>query len=136
MSTPRHFEATVRRDGKWWFIYIPELDTAGQARRFAEVPEVAVEVAALFLDVPEEDVDVHVSVVASDEAQKLWDDAERIEAESRAAQQQAAQLRREAVRRARNDEYTYEAAAAAFGISRARVQQLEKDTATPRQIVS
>jgi hypothetical protein len=136
MSTPHTLEATARRDGKWWFIEIPELDTVGQARRFGEVHDVAVEVAALYLNVPEDDVHVTVRVHASDEAARLWEDAERIEAESRAAQERAAQLRREAVRRARNDEYTYEATAAAFGISRARVQQLEKDTARPARVAS
>lgn len=132
MTTPRSLEATARRDGKWWFIQIPELDTVGQARRYNEIHEVATEVAALYLDVPETDVDVHVTVHASDQAEKLWEDAARAEEESRQAQRRSAQLRREAVRLARTEQYTYEAAAAAFGISRARVQQLEKDTARPR----
>lgn len=132
MTTRRQLTATARRDGRWWLIEIPELDTAGQARRYSEIPDVATEVAALYLNVPETDVDVHVTVKASKQARTLWEESERLEAESRAAQQRAAQLRREAVRQALDDDYTYAGTAAAFGISRSRVQQLEKSiTAQP-----
>lgn len=124
--TIRKIEATATRDGRWWLVTVPELDTVGQARTVREVHDVATEVAALYLNVPEEELDVHVTVQVSKEALQLWLDAERAEAEARSVQQRAAKLRRDAVRKAREDQYTLEATAAAFGVSRARVQQLEK----------
>jgi DNA-directed RNA polymerase sigma subunit (sigma70/sigma32) len=130
MTAPRPLEAIARRDGRWWFIEIPELDTGGQSRRYSDVQAVATEIAALYLDVSEADVAVTVRIEASERARDLWEDAERLEAESRAVQQRAAQLRREAVRHALDDDYTHTAAAAAFGISRSRVQQLERDSAS------
>ena len=45
-------EATAVRDGRWWLVRLPELDTAGQARTVREIRAVATEVAALWLDVP------------------------------------------------------------------------------------
>jgi hypothetical protein len=54
--------ATAEWDGGWWLVTIPELDTVGQARMLGEVNAVAREVAALFLNAPEEDVSVTVTV--------------------------------------------------------------------------
>jgi DNA-directed RNA polymerase sigma subunit (sigma70/sigma32) len=125
-TTPRQLTATAERDGKWWLVRIPELDTVGQARTVREIQSVATEVAALWLDVPEEAVEVTVSVKILPDALALWLDAEKAEAEARTAQQRSAALRRQAVHMARESNYTLEATAAAFGISRARVQQLEK----------
>lgn len=125
-GTPRHVEATAERDGKWWLVRIPELDTAGQARSVREIHAVATEVAALWLDLPEDAVDVSVTVKILPDALALWMKAEQAEEEARAAQQRSATLRRQAVHLAREANYTLDATAAAFGISRARVQQLEK----------
>lgn len=136
MTMPRRLEATATRDGRWWLVQIPELDTVGQARNVAQIHAAATEVAALYLDVPVENVDVHVTVLVNEEARQLWEEAERAEAQARSAQQRSAQLRREAVRRARADQYTLDATAAAFGVSRARVQQLEKATERRPQTIA
>lgn len=93
-----------------------------------EIESVAVEIAALFLDVPEEDVTVQVTVHVTPEAEEAWREAEAAEQESRDAQARSAAARRRAVAIARADRYTLDAAAAAFGVSRTRVQQLERDT--------
>jgi DNA-directed RNA polymerase sigma subunit (sigma70/sigma32) len=121
-------EATAERDGRWWLVTIPELDTVGQARTVGEVSAVAREVAALFLDVPEEDVSVTVTVHVTPAAEAAWREAEDAERESREAQERSAAARRRAVAIARADRYTLDAAAAAFGVSRTRVQQLERGT--------
>ncbi|MWV49429.1 XRE family transcriptional regulator [Rathayibacter sp. VKM Ac-2803] len=121
-----HFTATAVRDGRWWLVTILELDTVGQARSVGEVSAVAVEVAALFLGVPEEDVAVAVTVHITPEAEELWREAEAAERESREAQERSASARRRAVAIARADKYSLDAAAAAFGVSRTRVQQLER----------
>jgi len=131
MST-RKIEAVAQRDGRWWLVTIPELDTVGQARNVGEVQAVAVEVAALYLNVPESEIEAHVTVQVSEEARKLWEEAEQAETAARIAQQNSARLRREAVRKARAESYTLDATAAAFGVSRSRVQQLEKAASSDR----
>lgn len=124
MTTTRTLEATATRDGRWWLVRVPELDAVGQARTVRDIQPVAVEVAALHLDVPEKDVTVHVTVHVSEEAERLWEEARQVEEEARAVQQRAAELRREAVRRSRADGYKLDAAAAAFGVTTSRIQQL------------
>jgi len=132
MTTRRTLDAIATRDGRWWLVTIPELDTVGQARTLNEVQAVAEEVAALYLDVPEETLELRVSVEISEKARELWHEAEKAEEEARRAQQLSAALRRQAVATARADHYTLDATAAAFGVSRTRIQQLEK--ATPAQL--
>ncbi|NQX11791.1 antitoxin HicB [Microbacteriaceae bacterium VKM Ac-2855] len=122
----RKLAATAERDGRWWLVRIPELDTVGQARTVAETQAVAAEIAALYLNVPEESLEVTVAVHVSAEAERAWAEAEEAEAEARRAQERSATLRRAAVRIARGDRYTLDAAAAAFGVSRSRIQQLEE----------
>ena len=131
MTEPRQLEATATRDGRWWLVRIPELDAVGQARTVRDIFAVAAEVAALHLNVPEEAVDVHVTVHVTAEAERLWEQARQVEEEARAVQQRAAELRREAVRRARADGYKFDAAAAAFGVTPGRVQQLAAEPAEP-----
>lgn len=48
----------IERDGDWWLVRIPELDTVGQARNREDVEQVAAEIAGLWLDMPAEAVDV------------------------------------------------------------------------------
>ena len=124
MTEPRQLEASATRDGRWWLVRIPELDAVGQARTVRDIFPVAAEVAALHLNVPEEAVDVRVTVHVTEEAERLWEQARQVEEEARAVQQRAAELRREAVRRARADGYKFDAAAAAFGVTPGRIQQL------------
>lgn len=123
-------EATATREGRWWLVRFPELDAVGQARTIREIPAAAVEIAALHLGVPEETLEVHVTVRVSDEAERLWDEARGIEEQARAALQHAAELRRHAVRRARADGYKLDAVAAAFGVTTSRIQQLATDSDT------
>lgn len=60
----RTFEVTAEREGPWWVFEIPALGTGGQAHTLAEVEYEAQSVAAAWLDVPFETVDVHVTVKA------------------------------------------------------------------------
>jgi len=115
-------EATAVRDGRWWLVTLPDLGTAGQARSVREIPSVAREVAALWLDVPESDVEVTVRVHVDEQA---------VEAEARRRVQEAAALRRRAVKVARDGGYTFDAVGAAFSISHQRVQQLAKQEQLP-----
>jgi hypothetical protein len=107
-------------------VRLPELDAAGQARTVREIPDVALEVAALHLDVPPDSIEVDVAVRVTEEAEQLWAAALEAEEQALALQQRAAQLRRDAVRTARAGGYKLDAAAAAFGVSPSRIQQLAK----------
>lgn len=48
----KRFDVSVYREPHWWVIEIPALGVVGQARSRTEVPGVARELIALWLDVP------------------------------------------------------------------------------------
>ncbi|MCV0334077.1 hypothetical protein [Microbacterium sp.] len=56
------YEAVARRDGRFWFIEIPELELFTQARTLDEIDEMAREVIAISLEIPAESFGVHVGV--------------------------------------------------------------------------
>ncbi|HWD82904.1 MAG TPA: hypothetical protein VG497_28580 [Kribbella sp.] len=57
------YEVTVRREGRWWMVAVPELDGLTQARRLDEVEQVAREYIAVSTDVPLSKVAVEVTGV-------------------------------------------------------------------------
>ncbi|WP_223691089.1 hypothetical protein [Leifsonia poae] len=56
----KKYTVSVTRDGKWWMVAIPELDGLTQARRLAEVPEMAREYIAANTNSPIESFDIDV----------------------------------------------------------------------------
>ncbi|MBF0686967.1 MAG: HicB family toxin-antitoxin system [Cellulomonas sp.] len=59
MSTT--YTATAARDGRWWTVTVPDIGVT-QARRLTEVETMARELVAVTLDVPLDEVGVHVVV--------------------------------------------------------------------------
>ncbi|PWC04218.1 hypothetical protein [Agromyces badenianii] len=62
MEPKRLVHVEVERDGGWWLVRIPELDTVGQAREREDVEQVAAEIAGLWLDMPAADLEVRFIV--------------------------------------------------------------------------
>jgi hypothetical protein len=136
MSTHTYQACAYREAGGWWTIEIPELTSPGPggstitatggAITARGLDQAARELVAVWLDIEIDDVNVDVAVQAPEDVLRLWEQGAATEAEGRAAVERGAALRREAVRKIRAEGYTVEAAAAALGISRQRVQQLAK----------
>ena len=57
------FDVNVTREGKWWMVEVPELDGLTQARRLAEVGQMASEWIALTLELPLSEVEVNITEV-------------------------------------------------------------------------
>lgn len=83
------FDVKVTREGKWWMVEIPELDGLTQARRLAEVGQMAREWIALTLDLPFSQVDANIVEVdvegldvqaAGDLVAQLREDVRQLEA--------------------------------------------------------
>lgn len=126
----RTFQVTAERDGKWWVFEIPELGTGGQAHSLAEVDFEAQGVAAMWLDVPPDEIAVAVTVRGPEHALAEWAAAEREEQEARAAQARAAERRRAVVRELREQKYSAPDVGRVLGITKQRVYQLEKRKAS------
>ena len=140
-AVPRVLHARAYRDaGKWWTIKIPELTQSGPngttttavggAVTVKSIPAAARELAAVWLDVDPKEIDIEVTVEIPDKIRQMWEDGATAEAEARAAVRRAATLRRRAIRELRDQGYTLDAVAAAFGISQQRAQQLSKAAVT------
>jgi len=130
MTQRKAYEVTARRDGRWWLVEVPELDTVGQARNAAEVEEVAREVIGLWLDVEPDTFDVAVTIEIPENAREAWEESKKREAVARTEIEAAATLAREAVATLRADGLTYRDAGAVLGLSAQRVQQLAASEAT------
>jgi predicted RNase H-like HicB family nuclease len=55
------YQVVVTRDGRWWMISIPEIDGLTQARRLADVEQMARELIAVTLDIRLSEVAVDVA---------------------------------------------------------------------------
>lgn len=60
------YKVQVTREGRWWMISVPEIDGLTQARRLAEVDQMAKELIAVTLDVRLSKVTVDVEFGAID----------------------------------------------------------------------
>ncbi len=133
-SKVRTYEATAYRDGKWWTFEIPGLSgpspagvpivAMGQARTVAELEGAAREVAALWLDVDESEVDVTVNVTLPEDVARLWAASAEREEAGREAVKEAARLKREAVQALTNKGISQRDAARVLGVSAQRINQL------------
>ncbi|WP_291043274.1 hypothetical protein [Herbiconiux sp.] len=119
-------KARARRDGRWWYIEFPELGTSGQARTIKEIDEIALEVAALWLDVDESTLNVTVALDLPERAARLWDQANEADARAREDAKAAAALRRSAVAALQEEHISKADAARLLGLSPQRISQLAR----------
>jgi transcriptional regulator with GAF, ATPase, and Fis domain len=119
-------KARARRDGRWWYIEFPELGTSGQARTIKEIDGIALEVAALWLDVDESTLDVTVELDLPPKAADLWSKANEADARAREDAKAAAALRRRAVAALEAEHISKADAARLLGLSPQRISQLTR----------
>lgn len=124
------YRASVRRDGKWWFFEIPEIEMSGQARRLSEVEFEATDIIATWLRIAPEAIEVALDVDVPAEVSEVWREAKRREALARDQNAEAARLAREAVRRLREVGMSQADAGRLLGVSVQRVSQLEAGSRT------
>jgi len=130
--TTTTYDVTAEREGRWWVFRIPALGTGGQAKTLADVAFEAKDVAAMWLDVDDESVEVSVTVAGPDAALAEWAAAERDEATARSAISAAAARRRAVVTRLRSENWSAADVAQVLGVSRQRVYAIEKASPTNR----
>ncbi len=126
VGSPRVIEASASREGRWWFIDLPELGTSGQTRGVKDIEDAATEIAALWLDVDTSEVRVDVTVHLPEAVAKMWRDGEARENAARESVKEAAALKRAAVHALRADGVTLGDAGILLGLSTQRVHQLSK----------
>lgn len=99
------YEVRVRRDGRFWYVEIPALDGATQARRLDEVEAMAREYIALVTDdeAPAE-LDVHIEL--PEDVRALVAHVAELRAQAEAMQREASAEARQAAVRLKEDGLT------------------------------
>jgi hypothetical protein len=120
------YDVTVTREGKWWMIDVPAVDGLTQARRLAEIQDMAVSLIAITLDVPSSQVGVNI-VAMIVHGTDLVEPRRQIDAEretARDAEHRVAALTVDLVRKLNADHVPLRDIGEAVGVSFQRVHQL------------
>ncbi|MFT3716804.1 MAG: hypothetical protein QM774_12935 [Gordonia sp. (in: high G+C Gram-positive bacteria)] len=119
--------ATATRDGRFWLVYVPEVDAHTQGRNLAEAQDMARDLAATIRDVPIGDVQLESFTVElpSDVRTELAH-AEELREQAQRANSEAARLSRHAALRLRKSGLTVRDVGTALGVSYQRAHQLTK----------
>jgi hypothetical protein len=118
------YHAYGRRDGKVWFIELPDLGMATQAKRREQGEDMARDLVALKLDVPPDSFDVVMHWMLDRVLNDAVLRAVTAKARAAAAQAEASNLLRHAVRVATADGMPMRDIGEILGISHQRVAQL------------
>lgn len=118
------YAVTARLDGRFWYIEIPALDGATQARNVGEIETMARDYIASVTDTPESSVTVDISLVLPAPVREHLETASRLRAEEAAARTGAAEASRAAARELKQAGLTMRDVGAVLGISHQRAQQL------------
>lgn len=114
----------VTRDGAFWFIDIPQIDGATQARRLDEVEEMARDYISEYLEIPAETIHLTISYELPALAQVHLDEALRLRADELAARAQASREYRAAAKTLSDEGLTLREIGALLDVSYQRAQQL------------
>ena len=124
VTTPVQFEVTVRRDGRFWYIDIPALDGATQARNLGEVDEMAKDYISSVTGAPVAGIEIAVTIELSADVRAHLAAASALREEEARARSRAAEESRAAARALKSQGLTVREVGAALGVSHQRAQQL------------
>ena len=99
MVMMHEYKIEIEREGRWWLVYIPDIDGLTQARRLAEAPTMAREYIALDRGIPVGEISVEIASIRTEEPafRELLETARQIES----IRAQANALERKSTERAR-----------------------------------
>lgn len=118
------YQAKASRDGKYWLVYVPEIDKHTQARSLGEVEPMARDLIATWLDIEPDSFAVTPQVELPAEATRHLEQAAKYRMEAAEAQAEAAREYRFAALSLREKGLTVRDVGAALGVSFQRAQQL------------
>lgn len=118
------YRAQVSRDGKYWLVYIPEIDKYTQARNLGEIESMARDLISLWLEVAPETIDIHPEIELPAAVQQHLQWADKYRAEAAQSQAEAAKEYRLAAVELKSAGLTVRDIGKALGVSHQRAQQL------------
>ena len=127
-DTKISYTAKARKEGRWWVVEIPELDSAGQAAKVSEVQQAAEEVIQLLTGQAPGSYSLTIDLVVAEQVQLIWEESKYKEKVAREEQANAAQLARQAVQKLKKSGYSQKEIAALLAVSPQRVSQLARES--------
>ncbi|QHC54320.1 hypothetical protein [Rathayibacter tanaceti] len=97
-TSTRVVRAIATREGQWWTIALPDLETVTQARHVREIDPMAHDLAALWLDVDAASVTIDLTIEIPEDARAAWEAAKAKDAESKEIAKQGGDLARQAIK--------------------------------------
>ena len=125
--TRKTYDATARRDGKFWLLHVPEVDRYTQALRLDQAEDMVRDLVSIMTGESEDSFDVDVIVDLDPELNALISDAVTAKAEAVARQQAASRAQRDAIRRLTESGYTVRDTGRLLGLTYQRVAQLRSE---------
>jgi len=129
------FRAIAKRDGRWWFVHVPqEQGLYTQVRRLDQAEAMIREVIGLMRDMPEDSFDVVVEpqMDSLGDLQDTIEEALRARKTAEEAQEASSTAMRHAVREVRSSGYSARDAGMLLGVSNQRISQLERSEGRKR----
>lgn len=120
----QEIKATARKDGRWWLVDIPSLDSAGQAAKLDDVERAAHEVIELMTGQKPGGYRLLVDYIMPPDIKITWENSKERDRKAREEQAIAARLARQTVQELLNLGYNQKEAAVLLGLSNQRVNQL------------
>lgn len=118
------YDVIVRRDGRFWYLEIPALNGATQARRLGEVDEMARDYIAVMTDADPSSFDIRVELRLPEDVRSHLSRASELREQAAAAQSSAAEEVRVAARALKDSGLTIREVGTALGVSHQRAHQL------------
>jgi hypothetical protein len=118
------YTARVERDGRFWLVWVVELERATQARHLGEVEFMARDMIALMLEIEPDSFELVVDLVLPTDVRENVEAAERLREESARANRAAADAARAAARGLADAGLPLRDIGIALGVSRQRAHQL------------
>lgn len=126
VASVKTYQVEVSRDGKFWFIEVPEISRATQALRYKDVPVMANELIEIMSGLTSEEYDLQLIVRLPDAVNDHLARAEVLREEAAKNKAAAAAESRAAVRELLAQGISQREAGELLGLSFQRVNQLAK----------
>lgn len=120
----QEIKATARKDGRWWLVDIPSLDSAGQAAKLDDVERAAQEVIELVTEQKPGSYRLLIDYIMPADIRVVWEGSKERDRKAREEQAIAARLARQTVQGLLDRGYNQKETAKLLGLSNQRVNQL------------
>lgn len=118
------YTAEVERDGRFWLVWVPEIERVTQARNLREVEPMARDLVAMMLEVAPDSFELAIRIKLPGDATEHLQAAERLREESARANSAAAEEARAAAQALADAGLPLRDIGIALGVSHQRAHQL------------